>query len=63
MLVSAGGAAAILFLVRPMGWGLDGVWWGITALMGLRAITLAVPYVRHRLFAEATAESASSAEA
>ena len=63
MLVSAGGAATVLLLVRPMGWGLPGVWWGITALMGLRAITLAVPYARHRLFLEATAESSSSAEA
>jgi len=62
MLVSAVGAAAILFLVQPMGWDLAGVWWGITALMGLRAITLAVPYMRQRLFAERAAESASSAE-
>jgi MATE family multidrug resistance protein len=63
MLVSAAGAAAILFLVQPMGWGLDGVWWGITALMGLRAITLAVPYVRRRLLSVDAAESPSSAEA
>jgi MATE family multidrug resistance protein len=60
MLVSAAGAAAILLLVRPMGWGLTGVWWGITALMALRAITLAVPYVRGRLLAApADAESAA----
>ncbi len=61
MLASAGGAAAILLLVQPMGWGLAGVWWGITALMGLRALTLAVPYVRGRLLApSADAESATS---
>jgi len=63
MLVSAVGAAILLFLVQPMDWGLAGVWWGITALMGLRAVTLAVPYVRRRLFVEAAAESPSSAEA
>ncbi|NBB72333.1 MAG: MATE family efflux transporter [Bacteroidetes bacterium] len=60
MLVAAAGAAAILLLVQPMGWGLTGVWWGITALMALRAITLAVPYVRGRLLA-ASAEAEPSA--
>jgi MATE family multidrug resistance protein len=39
-------AAAVLLLVRPMGWGLTGVWWGITTLMIGRLLTLAVPYVR-----------------
>ena len=55
MLISAAGAAAVLLLTRPMAWGLDGVWWGITTLMGLRALTLAVPYFRGRLFAERAA--------
>jgi MATE family multidrug resistance protein len=43
-------AAAVLGLVLPMGWGLTGVWWGIATLMGGRLLTLAVPYVRGRLF-------------
>ena len=46
MLASAGAAAAVLLLVQPMNWGLPGVWWGITALMGVRLVTLAIPYVR-----------------
>ncbi|TVP75959.1 MAG: MATE family efflux transporter [Gemmatimonadales bacterium] len=44
MVLSALAAAGILLLVLPMGWGLAGVWWGITALMGVRAATLAVRY-------------------
>jgi MATE family multidrug resistance protein len=55
MLASAGAAAAVLLLVQPMGWGLEGVWWGLTVLMGVRAATLAVPYVQGRLFREPTA--------
>ena len=50
MLASAGSAAAVLLLVQPMGWGLEGVWWGLTVLMAVRAVTLAVPYVRGQLF-------------
>ena len=44
MVASAGVAAAILLLVIPMGWGLAGVWWGLVALMGVRAVTLAARY-------------------
>jgi len=44
MLLSAGGAAAVLLAVVPLGWGLPGVWWGLTTLMGLRALTLAWGY-------------------
>lgn len=57
MLVSAVAAAAVLLLVQPMGWGLDGVWWGITTLMLVRVVTLAVPYVRGTLFEARAAES------
>jgi len=49
MLLSAGGAAAVLLLVQPMGWGLQGVWAGITVLMVLRTLTLAVPYLRGQM--------------
>jgi MATE family multidrug resistance protein len=63
MLVSAAGAATILLLVQPMDGGLTGVWWGITALMVLRALTLAVPYVRRRLFTTSRpTESAASSK-
>ena len=57
MLLSAGSAAAVLLLVVPMGWGLHGVWWGLTVLMAVRAGTLAWPYVRGRLFREAAVPS------
>lgn len=40
MAASAVVAAVVLLLVVPMGWGLPGVWWGIVALMGMRAATL-----------------------
>lgn len=46
MLLSAGGAAVVLLLVLPMGWGLTGVWMGITTLMVLRTLTLVLPYAR-----------------
>lgn len=46
MLASAFVAAAVMLLTLPMGWGLMGVWWGITALMGMRALTLAACYFR-----------------
>lgn len=49
MLLSAGAAATVLLLVRPMGWGLAGVWWGLTALMLVRLVTLAWPYWRGRV--------------
>ena len=44
MLLSAAGAAAVLLLVVPMGWGLTGVWWGIAVLMVARLLTLAGRY-------------------
>jgi len=50
MIGTALAAAAVLGLVVPMGWGLTGVWWGIATLMGGRLVTLAVPYLRGRLF-------------
>ena len=46
MLLSAAGAAAVLLLVGPMGWGLSGVWWGIAVLMVVRLLTLAARFVR-----------------
>ena len=46
MIASALVAATILLLVHPMGWGLEGVWWGVTALMLVRLVTLAIPYLR-----------------
>jgi MATE family multidrug resistance protein len=49
MLLSAGAAAVVLLLARPMGWGLPGVWWGITTLMAVRLVTLAIPYARGTL--------------
>lgn len=49
MLVAAAAAAAILLLVQPMGWGLAGVWWGISTLMAVRVATLAIPYARGTL--------------
>jgi len=58
MLATAAAAAAVLLLVVPMGWGLTGVWWGITTLMLGRLLTLVGPYVRRTLF-EATAVEAS----
>ncbi len=44
MVLSAAAAATVLLLVVPMGWGLAGVWWGIVALMGARAVTLGARY-------------------
>jgi MATE family multidrug resistance protein len=46
MVLSAMVAATVLLLVVPMGWGLAGVWWGIVALMGTRALTLGARYLR-----------------
>jgi MATE family multidrug resistance protein len=56
MAISATGAVVVLLLVRPMGWGLEGVWWGITALMLVRVVTLGWPYVRGRVFRGASDE-------
>lgn len=50
MVVSAAGAVAVLLLTKPMGWGLEGVWWGITVLMSVRLVTLGVPYFRRHVF-------------
>jgi len=41
MVASALAACAVLLFVVPMGWGLQGVWWGIVTLMLVRAGTLA----------------------
>jgi MATE family multidrug resistance protein len=46
MIISAAAAAVVLLLVIPMGWGLEGVWWGITTLMVVRIITLGWRYAR-----------------
>jgi len=46
MAASAAASAAVLLLVVPMGWGLPGVWWGIAALMLVRAATLAWRHLR-----------------
>ncbi len=46
MVTSALLACAVLLLVVPMGWGLQGVWWGIVTLMFVRAATLAFRYRR-----------------
>ncbi|GBE25279.1 DNA-damage-inducible protein F [bacterium BMS3Bbin02] len=35
-------AVAVLMLVEPRGWGLPGVWWGIAALVVVRAVTFVV---------------------
>ena len=57
MLLSAGSAATVLLLVPTLGWGLAGVWWGIATLMGVRLLTLALPYLRGRLFPSAVSSS------
>ncbi len=46
MVASAAAAVAVLLLVVPMGWGLQGVWWGIVTLMLMRAATLGWRYRR-----------------
>jgi MATE family multidrug resistance protein len=40
MLAASAAAVALLLLVLPLGWGLAGVWWSLTALLGARAVTL-----------------------
>jgi Na+-driven multidrug efflux pump len=44
-------SAVVLLLVPTMGWGLAGVWWGITTLMAGRLLTLVGPYARGTLLA------------
>ncbi|OZC04740.1 MATE family efflux transporter [Rubricoccus marinus] len=44
MCVSALVGCAVIALVLPLGLGLAGVWWGITAFMAARLATLAVGY-------------------
>lgn len=44
MLLSAAAGGAVLVLVGPFGWGLAGVWWGITALMAARIAAMAWRY-------------------
>jgi len=44
MILSALAAAVVLLLMLPSGWGLAGVWWGITALMFARMATLVWRY-------------------
>lgn len=46
MVAAALSACAVLLLVVPMGWGLQGVWWGIVTLMFVRAGTLGIRYGR-----------------
>lgn len=41
MVVSAAMAIGLLGLVLPLEWGLEGVWWSLGALLGLRGLTLA----------------------
>jgi MATE family multidrug resistance protein len=48
MVLSALVAAVVLLLTLPLGWGLPGVWWGIVALMGVRALTMALRYADPR---------------
>lgn len=44
MIASALTACGILALVLPMGWGLNGVWWAMLALLVARALTLGWRY-------------------
>ncbi|PSQ91990.1 MAG: MATE family efflux transporter [Bacteroidetes bacterium SW_4_67_19] len=63
MVASAAGAAAVLLLVVPLGWGLAGVWWGLVTLMALRLVTLGARYVRAGLFAGAAEGEAADEHA
>ena len=54
MIGTALAAAVVLALVLPMGWGLTGVWWGITTLMVGRLLTLVLPYLRGHPFGVST---------
>ena len=46
MVVSAAAASSVLLAVIPAGWGLAGVWWGITVLMLVRLGSLAWWHLR-----------------
>ena len=48
MFFSALVAAAVLLATLPLGWGLAGVWWGLTVLIVVRLGTLVVGYVGPR---------------
>jgi MATE family multidrug resistance protein len=54
MLLSALCAAIVLLLVLPLGWGLEGVWWGIVTLMLVRLITVSLRYRSRRLLSTGT---------
>ena len=41
MVAASGVAVALLLLVLPLGWGLEGVWWSLGAMLVARVITLA----------------------
>lgn len=41
MVLSAGVASTLLLLALPLGWGIEGVWWAMVSLMGVRFVTLA----------------------
>jgi MATE family multidrug resistance protein len=40
MVAASAAAVTLLLLVLPLGWGLAGVWWSLTALLAARAVTL-----------------------
>src|SRR5690606_25328491 len=48
MFFSALVAAAVLLATLPLGWGLAGVWWGLTVLIVVRLATLVVGYLGPR---------------
>jgi MATE family multidrug resistance protein len=54
--VSAVAGGVVLLLVLPLGWGLQGVWWGMVALMVTRAVTLAIEYYGPRMKPGPTAD-------
>jgi len=48
MFFSALVAAAVLLATLPLGWGLAGVWWGLTVLIVVRLATLVFGYLGPR---------------
>lgn len=54
MVVSAGAASIVILLSVPLNWGLTGIWWGITTLMIVRLVTLAIPYARGKMLSMAS---------
>ncbi len=40
MVISTVAACVIIVAALPAGWGLQGVWWGVTALIAMRAVTM-----------------------